>query len=187
MASKKESLDKHFPTIVFDLPLRRWFNDPKRFCQYLKPRQWAADLGCGPGFFTLCLAESVGEKGKVFAVDSDEKAIRRLQQKIEKKGVGNIETHVSSTASLPFIPDRALDFVLAFGLLCCVAPADHLASVREIKRILKPNGTAYLSVSKGSMSYVSREEWKEILEGFKVEEQSDPSDSGDRWAVVALK
>jgi ubiquinone/menaquinone biosynthesis C-methylase UbiE len=187
MASIKESKDKHFPPIVFDLPLRRWFNDPKRFCQYLQPGQWAADLGCGPGFFTLTLAECVGEKGKVFAVDSDEKAIRRLQHKIDKKGIGIIVPHVASAASLPFIPDHALDFVLALGLLCCVAPADHQASVCEIQRILKPNGIAYLSVSKGSMSYVSLEEWKKILEGFKVEDQSDSSDSGDRWAVVALK
>ncbi len=186
MSPKTENSDKHFPPIVFDLPLRRWFNDPKRFNKFLKPGQWAADLGCGPGFFTLSLAEWVGEKGKIFAVDSDEKAIRRLQQKIEKRGVGNIETHVSSAASLLFIPDHALDFVLAFGLLCCVAPADHQASVREIQRILKPSGTAYLSVSKGSTSYVSLEEWKKILEEFRVKEQSDPSDSGDRWALVAL-
>lgn len=186
MASKKEGSDKHFPPIVFDLPMRRWVNDPKRFCQYLKPGQWASDLGCGPGFFTLTLAECVGEKGKVFAVDSDEKTIRRLQQKIEKKEIGNIETHVSSAASLPFIPDHAVDFVLAYGLLCCVAPADHQASVREIKRILKLGGFAYLSVSKGSMSYVSLEEWQEILAGFNVNDQSGPRDSGDRWAVVGL-
>jgi ubiquinone/menaquinone biosynthesis C-methylase UbiE len=187
MSPKKESSDKHFPPIVFDLPVRKWFNDPKRFCQYLKPGQWASDLGCGPGFFTLTLAECVGEKGKVFAVDSDEKAIHRLQHKIEKKGIGNIETHAASAASLPFIPDHILDFILAFGLLCCVAPADHQASVREIQRILKPEGKAYLSVSKGSKSYVSLEEWKEILARFTVLEQGDPSDSGDRWAVVALK
>ena len=186
MASKKEGPDKHFPPIVFDLPMRRWFNDPKRFCQYLKPGQWASDLGCGPGFFTLTLAECVGEKGKVFAVDSDEKTIRRLQQKIEKKEIGNVETHVSSAASLPFIPDHALDFVLAYGLLCCVAPADHQASVGEIQRILKPNGIAYLSVSRGSMSYVDLEEWTQILARFTVLEQSDPTVSGDRWAVVGL-
>ena len=39
----------------------------------LKPGNTAADLGCGSGYFTLKLSRTVGERGKVLAVD-----IRRL-------------------------------------------------------------------------------------------------------------
>jgi predicted RNA methylase len=42
-----------------------------------------ADLGCGLGYFTLALAEFVGPEGRVYAVDSDGKAIRALEKKAE--------------------------------------------------------------------------------------------------------
>jgi len=34
-----------------------------------------ADLGCGPGYYTLPLAESVGPEGRVYAVDMNEGVI----------------------------------------------------------------------------------------------------------------
>ncbi|WP_455283779.1 class I SAM-dependent methyltransferase [[Eubacterium] cellulosolvens] len=55
-----------------------------------------ADLGCGPGYFTVALAELVGPQGRVFAVDSDEKAIRALKMKADGRGFHSIEAHASS-------------------------------------------------------------------------------------------
>jgi len=186
MPSPHAKNDKHFPLFFFDFPFRKWFIDPKRFNIYLQKGQKAADLGCGPGFYTLRMADRVGAEGKIYAVDSDENAVRAVQRKVEKKGYTNIETHVSSSADLSFIPNGSLDFVLACGLLCCVTPSEHQASVDEIKRILKPGGKAYLSVSKSNISYVDSREWEEILGGFRVEQRGSPADSGDRWALVSL-
>jgi SAM-dependent methyltransferase len=78
-----------------------------------------------------------------------------------------------------------LDFVLANGLLCSMAPQHHEAAVNEIRRVLKPTGLAYLGVAKGSGSFVRRAEWEKILEGFRVERRgSGLPGIGHRWAVV---
>ena len=185
MASSEAKRDKHFPLFAHDNPLRRLFGSPRKYCSYVKQDQTVADLGCGPGYYALALAESVGPKGRVYAVDSDEKAVRAVERKATKHRYHNIEAHASSAAKLSFIEDDSVDFVLADGLLCSMAPQDHESAVNEIKRILKPNGKAFLSAAKGSMSYVDKAEWETILEGFKVERRNYESFLEDRWALVS--
>lgn len=83
----------------------------------LKKGMWLPDLGCGPGYYTLPLAECVGTEGKVYAVDLDKKCIRALEKKADKGGYRNIEAHASSASDLSFIKDSSVDFILANGLL----------------------------------------------------------------------
>ncbi len=67
--------------------------------------------------------------------------------------------------------------------------ADHAGALAEIKRILKPDGLAYISVTKvlrkKDPRTVTKEEWKRILEGFWVQENGEGLTS--RWAAVSLK
>ena len=184
MAVRETKKDKHFPLFVHDNPLRRLFSHPRKYCSYVKQDQVVADLGCGPGYFTFALAECVGPKGRVYAVDSNEKAIRAVERKAYKRGYRNIKAYASSAANLSFIEDESVEFVLADGLLCSMAPRDHGAVVTEIKRILKPNGKAFLKAARGSMSYVDKAEWEEILKGFNVEQRNYESLLFGRWALV---
>lgn len=188
MATNEEKRDKHFPLFAHDNVFRRLLDSPKRFCFYVAEGQTAADLGCGPGFYSLGLAECIGPEGRVYAVDSDEKAIRALERKADKRGYHNIEAHVSSASDLSFIKDGSVDFVLASGLLCSMAPQYHEPAVNEIKRILKPKGLAYLSAARGFYSYMNKAEWERILEGFKVERKGAGfSWIANRWAIVSTK
>jgi len=189
MAADKNKGDKRFPLFVHDNPFRRLFTPPRPFVRSFVDRDQAvADLGCGPGFYTIALAEQVGSGGKVYAVDSDEKAIRAVDRKAGKRGLGNIEAHVSSAGDLSFIKDGTIDFVLAHGLLCSMAPSERDAAVSEIKRILKPGGRAYVSVAKGPWSYVDDAAWEKILDRFRVERKGRQGFViADRWAVVSLK
>ena len=184
MASSKEKGDKHFP--VWGHKFSTLFSNPKKYCSYVNNSQVVADLGCGPGFYTLALADCVGKEGKVYAVDSDEKVIQVLEKKVEKGGYRNIDIHASSVSDLSFIKDESVDFILANGLLCSVAPQQLESSVTEMKRILKPKGQAYLSAAKGWGSYMSEEKWNKTLEEFRVEQSGDPM-IGDRWALVSKK
>jgi len=186
---EKEKGDKRFPLLAHDNPFRRLFSPPGRFVEpFVGAGQVAADLGCGPGFYAVALAERVGPQGKAYAVDSDEKAVRALDKKAGERGLRNVEARACSAARLDFIKDGTVDFVLAHGLLCSMAPDQRDAAVGEIKRILKPGGRAYLSVARGPWSYVDGAEWERILAEFRVERRNvRPRPLEERWAVVSLK
>jgi hypothetical protein len=66
---------------------------------------------------------------------------------------------------------------------------DHAGAVAEIKRILKRQRLAYLSVTKlfrkKDPKAVTKEEWKRILEGFRVCEVGQGLLT--RWATVSVK
>ena len=181
--------DRHLPTFVMDNFVRRWFSPPeKKISRFLSAGFVVADVGCGPGYFTIPIAERVGSKGKVYAADLDPKSIKALEAKSDAHGLANvIEAHTTSAADLGAIPDRSIDFVFANGLLCCMV--DHAGALAEIKRILKPQSLAYLSITKmcrrKDPRSVSKEEWERVLEGFKVHESGE--NLLNRWATVSLK
>jgi len=181
------STDRRLPSYASDNFLRRIFQDPgKLVSSFVSSGDVAADLGCGPGYFTLPMARAVGPRGKVFAVDFDEKAIQRLKERASERGLeGIIDSRVSSAADIGFIDDESVDFVLAEGLLCCMV--DHEGAVGQIKRVLKKDGHAYLRVTRfvrrSDPRAVTKEEWQRILGSFRL------SKSGQglfgRWAVVS--
>jgi ubiquinone/menaquinone biosynthesis C-methylase UbiE len=189
VSTSEEKRDKHFPLSAHDNMIRRLLDPPQNLVErYVSESQVVADLGCGPGYYTIALAESVGPNGKVYAVDSDEKAIRAVEKKAKSRGYDNIETHASSASDLNFVRDGAVDFVLAHGLLCSMAPQQRESAVNEMRRILKPEGLAYISVAKGPWSYVDGLAWEKILEPFKVEQRHDGSIwFGERWATVTTR
>jgi ubiquinone/menaquinone biosynthesis C-methylase UbiE len=188
LIASEEKRDKHFPLFAHDNPIRKLFDPPQRLVEpYVANGQVVADLGCDPGFHTLALAELVGPEGKVYAVDSDEKAIRAVERKATRRGYQNIQAHASSASDLGFIKDESVDFVLANGLLCSMSPQQRESAVNEIRRILKPTGRAYLSAARGHWSYVNQAEWERILANFRVERRGGDGflATSDRWAVVS--
>ncbi len=58
-------------------------------------------------------------------------------------------------------------------------------SVNEMKRILKPNGQAYISLGfPPPLGFVDKAEWEGILKGFRVEQRGGYI---EKWAVVYLE
>jgi len=169
-------------------PIKRLFENPQKSLDpYVRKGQVVVDLACRYGYYTLALAECVGPEGKVYAVDLNEEAIREVKKKVDKSGYHNVELHACSAADLSFIKDQSVDFVLANGLLCSMSDQRPLA-VKEIKRILKPDGQAYLSLGgPRPLGYVNRAEWEKILEGFRVKRRGHVLFGFQKWAVVSTK
>jgi len=103
----------------------------------IKPGQKVLEVGCGPGFFTVPAARMVGPKGSVCALDMSPSAIERVQQKIEKASVTNVET-VLADAARTGLPDESFDLVFLFGL--DHARGDMRGIMTEMHRLLKPGG-----------------------------------------------
>lgn len=110
------------------------------------------DYGCGIGSFTLPVAKLVGEKGKVYALDKDPYALKRVKEKAEKEGLHNIDTILSDRET--GLPDESLDVILLIGVLPEVK--DRHPLLKELHRVLKPNGHL-------STRYCFRLKKKEVL------------------------
>ncbi|MDG6957930.1 MAG: methyltransferase domain-containing protein, partial [Nitrososphaerota archaeon] len=71
--------DRKLPHFATDNLVRRIFSPPKRLLsKYVSSGSSVADLGCGPGYFTIPMAELTGPGGKVYAVDFDAGAVEHL-------------------------------------------------------------------------------------------------------------
>jgi ubiquinone/menaquinone biosynthesis C-methylase UbiE len=172
---------------------RLLFPAGKLVSKYVSPGQTVADLGCGPGFFTLPMARILNDasapsenRGKLYAIDFDPKSIEKLKTKATKQRLNDVmEIHVGSASNLDFIPNFSVDFVLANGLLCCMH--DHLGAVDEMKRILKLGGFAYLSITKlarkNDPRSVTKNEWRQLLTA-NFEVRGEGEGLLGMWAVV---
>jgi ubiquinone/menaquinone biosynthesis C-methylase UbiE len=181
--------DRRIPTFLTDNFLRRLFSPPeKMLSKFISAGQVVADIGSGPGYFTVTMAEIVGKEGHVYAADFDSRSIEALTRKAEKHNYSEIiDARTTSAANLSFIPNATVDFVFANGLLCCML--DHEGAVREVERILKPEGKAYLSITKRLRKKdprtVGEDEWFNLLQRFDVLNQGQNFMS--RWAIVNIK
>ena len=131
-------------------PLRRLFNDPARILAGLaEPGQTVADLGCGPGFFTLPLARMVGEQGRVIAVDLQQAMLDRLERRAERAGLaGRIELRPCTAGALGLTGQ--VDAALAFYMLHEVPDQDRF--LNEVAALLKPGGRFLLVEPRGHVS-----------------------------------
>jgi len=80
--------------------------------------QTLMDVGCGPGFASLDLAELVGAGGRVVAIDRSPKFLDTLRATARARGLEHVETHQVELDRGPF-PKVAVDgawirWVLAF-------------------------------------------------------------------------
>ncbi len=75
------------------------------------------DLGCGPGFASLELAERVGGGGRVLAVDESVRFIGRLNREAKRLGLRQLRARVHRVEELQLEPG-SLDGVFARWLFC---------------------------------------------------------------------
>ena len=116
----------------------RW-QQRRRVVKALGVRRGAvvADVGAGPGFFTLALARAVGPRGHVYAVDPDPQILDVLRGRLAKAGIRNVSP-VLGRGDDPHLPAGACDVVLI------VDTYHHFPSgpvfLRRAARALKPGG-----------------------------------------------
>ena len=71
----------------------------------LKPGMAVADIGSGTGLYLRPLSRSVGEPGKVYAVDISAKFVKHLRDRAKEEKLGNVETVLCSDRDVNLKPD----------------------------------------------------------------------------------
>jgi arsenite methyltransferase len=102
----------------------------------LKPGESVVDIGSGPGFLCESMADAVGDKGRVVGLDISDDLLASAQQRNARPQL----TYRKSDAVALDVPDAAFDVAVSTQVFEYVADCDR--ALREMSRVLKPNGRA---------------------------------------------
>ena len=104
----------------------------------IKPGDLILDLGCGPGLWTVLLAEKVGPNGKVIGIDSAPELLNYAIKNLKKEPLRDlIEFKKADFVDIPYRDDI---FDLVFFGNCFAYVSNHSQILAEMKRVTKPGG-----------------------------------------------
>ena len=124
-----------------------------RLCP-ISPHDTIADIGCGPGYFTLPLADAI-VNGKVYALDIDEGMVDACRQRVVQAGLGNVETLTCSEFEFP-IENGTMDGVFLAFVVQHGSDEDKLRLLQAARELLRPGG------------------WGAVLEWYREETETGP-------------
>ena len=143
---------------TFDNPLRRLIHNPRKiFSDYVQEGMTVVDIGCGMGYFSLGLAELVGDEGQVIGVDLQQEMLDITLKRATKKGLEH-RINLNRAAPTSIGITKPVDFVLAFWMVHETPDPEKLFA--EIATILKPAGKIIYTEP---AFHVSEKQYQQIL------------------------
>jgi ubiquinone/menaquinone biosynthesis C-methylase UbiE len=101
----------------------------------LKQGNTMADIGCGPGFFTIPAAKIVGPKGRVIAADIQGEMLTAVRSAIMEQHFTNVVLVKTSDTHISVAPESC-DFVLLAFVLHEIG--QRATFLHQAARLLKP-------------------------------------------------
>jgi len=119
---------------------RRTWHDPERVLKPLRLETCMAlaDIGCGPGWFTLEAARRMPPGARVYGIDIQPEMLDRLRARTKDAGLTNVEAVLAEEEDEYPIPTESVDAALIVDVYHEVDPATLF--LNEVRRILKPGG-----------------------------------------------
>ena len=117
-----------------------------------QPYDDVADIGCGPGYFSIPLAKHLSH-GKLYALDVNDDMLDVLRTRVEEAKLGNVEILKCLPTEFP-VPRESLDGVLLAFVLC--QNDERVEFLKTVRDLLKPTG------------------WCTVLEWYHKETESGP-------------
>ena len=116
--------------------------DPFRVLSHcpVTPRDAIADIGCGPGYFTIPLAKFLVH-GKVYALDISDDMVGACQARLDEARLGNVEVLRCEEYEFPVEP------VSVDGIFISVVlhqPSDRIRFLTAAQEMLKPGGWCFI-------------------------------------------
>lgn len=129
---KKTNTHKPFPVKAaggLDNKIRRMLQDPKKIMRpFIKGNMSVLDFGCGPGFFTVDIAEMLDDEGKVTAADLQQGMLDRVSKKIKgTRSEQKIRLHKCEQNSIGLT--EKFDLIFAFYMIHEVPDQDLLIKI----------------------------------------------------------
>ena len=148
--------------------------------KYIKEGDIVIDATAGNGFDTLALSNLVGEKGKVYAFDIQDEAIRKAKKYIKEQGIfDNVvfinDSHENLTSyteekegiaavvfNLGYLPSGNKEVV--------TRPSSSVAAIRESFEVLKTGGLISIVLYPGTdTGMAERDEVLSFVKGLDAE------------------
>ena len=104
----------------------------------LRPGEHVIDIGCGPGFLCKSMAAAINPTGRVMGIDISEDLVNFA---IGENSGESIEYRAGNATALP-VDAGQFDVAVSTQVIEYVADAD--AALREISRVLRPSGRAFI-------------------------------------------
>lgn len=137
----------------------------------LSPQQQVLEIGFGGGY-ALARLGRILTGGLATGIDVSAEMVGRAQSRFVREIVaGRVRVQLADVSRLPF-PDAAFDRVLTINTIYFWP--DALAGLREIRRVLKPNGLAAVSIrSKERMERSALIRYGHFVRLFSPEDLAD--------------
>ncbi len=111
-----------------------------------------ADIGCGPGYFTVPLAKALVE-GKLYALDIDDEMLDACRQRVAQARMGNVEILKCDEFDFPLETGSLDGIFMAFVIQ---QSPDKPRFLKAVRQLLRPRG------------------WATILEWYRKETETGP-------------
>ena len=109
--------------------------DPQRLISMLPVLVYheVADIGCGPGFFTIPFAKYLFD-GTVYAIDVQQEMLDATQEQVKSVNLTNVELKLAGENELPLEDDSLDGAFIAFVLYETESPTTMLSEARRCLR-----------------------------------------------------
>ena len=167
-----------------DSRIRRWLQNPYDIvAPRVREGMTVLDVGCGPGFFSVEMANLVGPNGRVISADLQEGMLQELGNKIRGTVLEERITRVLCSRNTINVSDT-VDFILAFYMVHEVP--DKNSFFQQLRSVLRPQGQLLLVEPK--LFHVSRKAFEATIR--IAESNGFRTDPGPRlrfsWSAVLM-
>jgi len=138
-----------------------------------QPGERILELGPGTGYYTLDLADWVGDDGAIEIFDLQPEMLDHTMGRARERGLGNVIPTQGDATQLPY-EDGSMDAVVLTAVLGEIP--DREAAMGEIARVLRSGGRLVVGELLGDPHFTSPGEVERLGRGagLRLEERSGP-------------
>jgi ubiquinone/menaquinone biosynthesis C-methylase UbiE len=136
-----------------------------------QPGERLLEIGVGTGYYSLELAESVAPEGTLELFDLQQEFLDHVMGKAAERGLANLVPTRGDATELPY-EDASVDAAVLTAVLGEIP--DAAAALREIRRVLKPDGRLVVGELFGDPHFTTRASLERMgaEAGLRLEETS---------------